>query len=285
MDGELEAMVARVQDPGLIPGIYNYCDRRCSRCPFTKRCFSFREGQHQAQVHGDRDLCEEVGANFELAGKLMQAWCEHEGIDFSKIEAEAKSAAADREMQRANHLVDSDPLYARARQYTHAAYDVVEPLSSLSPFHGWPPEVTAAIADIEWYAGMISAKIGRALHGAAEQREWPDDDPIQNDWNGSAKAARLAIAQSRGAWESLFAAGQTPREASIRATATLLAEIDRELAERFPQAMDFIRPGFDEPDVAAGALTSLAPFEPRRRTLGQRLRGWLVRTRGRLGLE
>jgi hypothetical protein len=40
--------------------------------------------------------------------------------------------------------------------------------------------------------------------------------------------------------------------------------------------MDFLRSGFDEPEVAAGALTTLACFEPRRRhkrTTG--LRAWL----------
>jgi predicted protein tyrosine phosphatase len=25
-------------DPKFIPGIYNYCDRWCERCPFTSRC-------------------------------------------------------------------------------------------------------------------------------------------------------------------------------------------------------------------------------------------------------
>jgi len=51
--------------------------------------------------------------------------------------------------------------------------------------------------------------------------------------------------------------------------------------------MEFVRPGFDEPDVAAGALTRLAPFEPRRRTVRRRLQlwGWRLRRRvlGRLG--
>lgn len=26
--------------PGLIAGIYNYCDRWCERCPFTARCMN-----------------------------------------------------------------------------------------------------------------------------------------------------------------------------------------------------------------------------------------------------
>jgi hypothetical protein len=44
----------------------------------------------------------------------------------------------------------------------------------------------------------------------------------------------------------------------------LLHRIEADLTERFPRAMEFVRPGFDEPEVAAGALTSLACFDPRR---------------------
>jgi hypothetical protein len=31
---------------------------------------------------------------------------------------------------------------------------------------------------------------------------------VQNDWNGSAKVARLAIAESQRAWDTLLFAGQ-----------------------------------------------------------------------------
>ena len=114
-----------------------------------------------------------------------------------------------------------------------------------------------------------------------------DNHPIQNDWNGSAKVARLAIAESIAAWRTLFEAGDTPVDASIREMEDLLAQIDRDLAARFPLAMEFVRPGFDEPEVAAGALTRLAPFEPRRRTVRRRIQlwGWRLRRRvlGRFG--
>ena len=29
------------ENPNFIPGIYNYCDRWCQRCPFTFRCMNF----------------------------------------------------------------------------------------------------------------------------------------------------------------------------------------------------------------------------------------------------
>jgi hypothetical protein len=45
----------------------------------------------------------------------------------------------------------------------------------------------------------------------------------------------------------------------------MLDELEAAIRERLPRVMDFVRPGFDEPDIAAGALTRRAPFELRPR--------------------
>ena len=288
MDPELEAYVARAQDPVLIPGIYNYCHHRCEQCPFTGRCFSFRQEQQEAHDHPERSLEDHMEANFTRAAALMKAWCEQHGIDLGAVEDMPEADESDRTTESGGEeKARAEALQQMARRYSSEAYHIVEPLSNLSRFHAWAPAVAAAIDTIGWYSGLIPAKIGRALHGAANEGPFVDDDPVQNDWNGSAKVARLAIAESIAAWRTLFEAGDTPVDASIREMADLLAQIDRDLAARFPLAMEFVRPGFDEPEVAAGALTRLAPFEPRPRTVRRRLQvwGWRVRRRvlGRLG--
>ena len=287
MDPELEAYVARAQDPVLIPGIYNYCHHRCEQCPFTGRCFSFRQEQQEAHDHPERSLADHMEANFTRAAALMKAWCEQHGIDLGAVEDMPEADVSDTTAESGDEKADADVLQQMARRYSAEAYHIVEPLSNLSRFHAWAPAVAAAIDTIGWYSGLIPAKIARALHGAANEGQFVDEDPVQNDWNGSAKVARLAIAESIDAWRTLFEAGDTPVDASIRETAGLLAQIDGDLAARFPLAMEFVRPGFDEPDVAAGALTRLAPFEPRHRTVRRRLQvwGWRLRWRvlGRLG--
>jgi hypothetical protein len=283
VDPDLEAYVERAQDPALISGIYNYCHHRCEQCAFTGRCFSFREEQRAARVHSEHCLADQVSANLTSATALMEARCERQGIDFEKIRREAQTEAANAEHERVDAVVDRDPLLEAALRYSKEAYDIVDPLNNLSRFHAWAPAVGAAINTIAWYSGLIPAKIGRALYSAANDDYPGDDDPVQNDWNGSAKVARLAIAESIDAWRTLFEAGDTPVDASIRRTADALEEVDRGLATRFPLAMEFVRPGFDEPDIAAGALTRLAPFEPRRRTVRRRLQlwGWGLRQRVR----
>ena len=288
MDPELEAYVARAQDPALIPGIYNYCHHRCEQCAFTGRCLSFRQEQQEAHDHPERSLEDHIEANFTRAAALMKAWCERHGIDPAAVDESADGDESDATTQAGDDgKADTDLLQQMARRYSSEAYHIVEPLSNLSRFHAWAPAVAAAIDTIGWYSGLIPAKIARAVGGAASEGQFVDDDPVQNDWNGSAKVARLAIAESIGAWRTLFEAGDTPVDATIRRTAGLLEQMDGDLAARFPLAMEFVRPGFDEPDVAAGALTRLAPFEPRRRTVRRRLQlwGWRLRRRvlGRLG--
>lgn len=280
VDPELEAYVERARDPSLIPGIYNYCHHRCQQCPFTGRCLSFREEQQDAHDHPERSLTDHMEANFTRAAALMKAWCEQRGIDVETIQESAEPDEAATTQTDRDESVDDDPVQELAWQYSSEAYDIVAPLANLSRFHAWAPAVGAAIDTIAWYSGLIPAKIGRALHGAADEDRL--DDLVQNDWNGSAKVARLAIAESIDAWRTLFEAGDTPVDASIRRTAGLLEQIDRTLAARFPLAMEFVRPGFDEPEVAAGALTRLAPFEPRHRTMRRRLQSWSWRLRRRV---
>jgi hypothetical protein len=285
MNQELDAYIARAQDPVLIPGIYNYCDSRCGRCPFTARCFTYREEQAHLRAGGERPLTEHLEANVTLTTALMQAWCERHGHDFERLQEDTQSEPAEVKDQRAHDIVDDDPLQIAACRYSKEAYAIVAPLADLSAFHDWPPSVGAAIDAIAWCSGMISAKLSRALHGSVEQGRFADEDPVQNDWNGSAKIVRLAIAESQDAWRTLFAAGQTPPDASIRRTTALLEHIDADVEERFPLAMEFVRPGFDEPDIADGALTRLAPFEPRHPRAWHRLRAWLSRMlRRRLGV-
>ena len=275
MDQDLEAYVARAQDPALIPGIYDYCHHRCGQCAFTARCLSFRQEQQDAHDHPERNLEDHIEANFMRAAALMKAWCEQHGIEPDALEKSAEAEeSATTTRQGDDEKADTDLLQQMAWRYSSEAYQVVEPLSNLSRFHAWAPAVAAAIDTIGWYSGLIPAKIGRALHAAANEDRFGGEDPVQNDWNGSAKVARLAIAESIGAWRTLFEAGDTPVDASIRRTATLLQQMDGDLAARFPLAMEFVRPGFDEPEVAAGALTRLAPFEPRRRTFRRSLQLW-----------
>ena len=279
MDEAGERELADASDPRLIPGIYNYCHRRCEQCPFTSRCLTFRQMRDDEVRHPDEDVLEAVGRNIESTVDLLKDWCAREGIDFEQVLAEARSESAAAASDRIAAAIEGDPLHELAFAYRKAAVSLVSSLEALAPFHEWPPAVREALATIGWYAGMVAAKINRALGGAACRDESSlDEDPIQNDWNGSAKVARLAIAESQRAWDTLLQIGQAPPDARLRQTRERLDRMDEELARRFPHAADFVRPGFDEPEIAAGALSTLECYEPRRRRRG--VRAWLQQIAG-----
>ena len=269
---------AEEADPRLIPGISNYCHTRCDECAFTDRCLTFRYMREDETRHQNRNMREQVHASFAHTGDLVKTWCESAGIDFDAVREDARSEETARACARVDAVVESDPIHQLAFTYTRSAFNLVSSLDALAPFHEWPPAVREALTTIGWYAGMVSAKVDRALHGSADSGDGCGSDPVQNDWNGSAKVARLAIAESQRAWDTLLLAGQAPADAPVRRTRELLDRIDRGLASRFPDAMDFVRPGFDEPEVAAGALSTLDGDAPRRHAHG--VRAWLHRIAG-----
>jgi hypothetical protein len=280
MDEASEREVADASDPRLIPGIYNYCNRRCEQCPFTDRCLTFRQMREDEMRHPGEDVLETVERSFASTIDLLKGWCEREGIDFEQVLAEARSESAAAASARIDAAIEADPLHELAFAYRKAAVRLVSSLEALAPFHEWPPAVREALATIGWYAGMVAAKVNRSLHGVACRDDSSlDEDPIQNDWNGSAKVARLAIAESQRAWDALLHFGQAPPDARLRQTRELLDQIDEGLARRFPHAADFVRPGFDEPEVAAGALSTLECYEPRRRRR-RGVRAWLEQIAG-----
>jgi hypothetical protein len=273
---DLEAQLERTSDPMLIQGIYHYCHRRCERCAFTGRCFLYRENQEEARRHGELGFGDEVHASLQHTVNLVR---EREGIDLEQTFGDTDSAVEAVQQEPLNDAVaavERDSLYMRAKSCATAAHAVVNPLRELSPFHEWPPNVGEAIDTISWHAGEIPAKIFRGLSGRAEVGG-ASEDPIQNDWNGSVKVARLAIRESCAAWEVLFAVGETPLDAPIRQMRERLEQIDLELAARFPLAMEFVRPGFDEPEVAAGAVTSATPSGQRHARLRRTLTEWFAR--------
>ena len=264
MSADLELAVEFESDPRLIPGIYNYCHGRCERCPFTGRCLTFRLMRADAARHPELALHETIGDSFARTHGLLRDWCERQDVDAPASSGEPR------------HV---DPVRDLAFGYTEAALRLVNALERLAPFHEWSPVLREALETIGWYAGMVSAKVDRALNGLAEQDGLDDEeDPVQNDWNGSAKVARMAIAESQQAWDTLLLVGQAPPDAPLRQTREQLDRIDAELASRFPQAMAFVRPGFDEPKIAAGAAATLTCFEPRpRRRAPHGVAAWLHR--------
>lgn len=268
MDQDLEDLVARASDPRWIPAIYNYCDRRCARCRFSERCFAFNEEVREGA--GAEDIVDVASESLDRSLRLLHAYAESEGVDIQTTDPGEVSA---------RNAMEEDALVVATHQYASESWKLMDALESqLAP--GAAVDVRDAIDSLKRLSTMIGPKIYRALAGLVDPLS-PADHPTQNDAHGSAKTARLMIADSLAAWRVVNQLGRASLDSPTRTLAAMLDRIDQELAQRIPRAMEFIRPGFDEPipgtvrpwtltpddeegerrsSVANGVLTTLSRF-------------------------
>ena len=240
---EFDRLVARARSPRTISGIYNYCDGRCPRCPFTQRCLAYLDTQELKAAGGDhRPLADTVGDWLKRTLEMLAEVAPREGVDLQALADEAKESAENDELDRHRQ----DPLAVRAREYGHLAWRIGRAIAPIAAARDDAPLVDA-VETIEWFSSMISSKLYRAICGQAEG--WEGLDEAQTDFNGSAKIALIGIGESRRAWAVLMEAGRAAADGVPAQAVRILEELHAAVRERFPLVMEFVRPGFDEPEV------------------------------------
>jgi hypothetical protein len=252
---EFERQIARAQNPRLIPGIYNYCDGRCGRCAFTERCLVFLENREVvAERATEPPRATDIAASLERTIAVLTEIAEREGVDLNAIGGDDGSQS----FVVLDH--EADPLVTRARDYCTIAWRVSRAVAPLVSARG---EVAAieAVETIEWFSSRIAAKIYRAVCGEADGLA--ADADVQTDYDGSAKAALAGIDESRTAWRTLMEVGKATADGVPARAVQLLEELATAIRARFPRADAFVRPGFDEPAIAAGAAATLPPWARR----------------------
>ena len=255
---EFDRLVTRARDPRLIPGIYNYCDRRCPRCAFTQRCLTYLDSEELQASGSDRSPAETIADSLRRTLEMLAEAARRDGVDLDANETsdDTTEPAIGEDLERHRQ----DPLAVRAREYGQLAWRIGRAIAPLAAARDDTPVIDAA-ATIEWFSSMISAKVYRAICGQAEG--WEGRDEAQTDFNGSAKIALIGIAESRSAWRVLMEAGRATANGVPAQAVRRLEELDAAMRERFPRVMEFVRPGFDEPEVAAGAPALLGPGDRR----------------------
>lgn len=262
MDADLEDLVARASDPRWIPCIYNYCDRRCARCRFNDRCFAFSENLRER--NDSNDLSEVLTWNHERTVGLIKGWADRAGIDLEALAQDEDGGEA----SEPDLCFEDDPLVVAARDYALTTCRTLRPLDTEAFKRQTSLDAADAIDSVLWLCTMIPPKIHRALSGLVDVHDW--DDPVQNDAHGSAKIARLMIADSLAAWRVINGEGRAPDDALTRKLSASLDTIDQDLTARLPRAMEFVRPGFDERCPGTVRPWSVTPehAEPAARSAG-----------------
>jgi hypothetical protein len=259
-----EKLKKLAENERLIPGIYNYCDRWCERCSFTSRCLNFASSEEDSSDPAIQDMrnkkfWEKIGESFQVALELLKEAAEERGIDLDAIDVEE-----DQEKRRLNRESAKEHEVCRmAMAYIDMAEEWFndvrgffsspekdpnpEPREKIRSgnSHREPTIVGEAMEVLRWYQHQIYVKLMRAVQGQLEERAQPFDDEFTKDSDGSAKVGLIGIDRSIAAWgevQSLF-----PLQADLALRTMIhLETLRRKVEKAFPNARDFIRPGFDE---------------------------------------
>jgi hypothetical protein len=151
----------------------------------------------------------------------------------------------EKEEKARQRRTDHSPVTRMANRTTGLSYHWFRSCADAARASG-DAVVIEALEVVEWDSHLIGAKLHRALMGQdRHQTDDFDDDPVQNDWNGSAKVALISIDRSEAAWQVI---AQATGDAAAAGIAVALADLRSEVEHAFPLARRFKRPGFDRTD-------------------------------------
>lgn len=245
------------RNPDLISGIYNYCDRWCERCPLSSRCLLYAtEQEDEDNSPESRDIQNEafwrkLSSIFQETREMVMEWAQEAGIDLSDVKDEDE-----KQLRKKRRQADNHPLARAGKKYANAAsdwfreFDQLVEISDLAPTDSDVEEAERLVDAreiIHWYQYQIAVKTIRALSSRTEEQEFEDEevDRFPRDSDGSAKVALLGIDRSIAAWRLVQLS--VPERADTIVPLILQLERLRHRTERqFPEARDFVRPGFDE---------------------------------------
>jgi hypothetical protein len=241
-----------VEEKRFIPGIYNYCDRWCERCPLTSRCLNFSISEEEFSESETRDIRNEAFWNklsgifkeaLELLKEAAQKW---------EIDLETLDSMADIEKIKAKDKdADTHLLCRAAKSYGQMVGDWFREREGLlletTGVSNEDVDLEEAFEVIQWYQYFIAAKVNRAIRGKMEEEEEGSDE-FPSDSDGSAKVALIAIDRSISAWAVISHYHHRDAE-SVFKMISFLDRLSQAIEETFPHARSFIRPGFDRIDI------------------------------------
>jgi hypothetical protein len=235
--------------------ISSYCDRWCERCAFTDRCSAFA-------CDIAIGMCGDAAAGIELAvgvpapvgGERPETAGERFLADYVEPSAQ-EMAEIERGESARRGRVETAPLARMSMRFGRQAHAWLEKHSHSIEATG-DPVLHEAFAIAGWDSYLIAVKLRRAVDGrdrAISHEDDDDADPLQSDWNGSAKVALISLERSKAAWATIAAATS---DSGAQILSDAVAHLHRTALEEFPNAPLFVRPGFDEPGSSVMSPTA-----------------------------
>jgi hypothetical protein len=240
-----------------IPGIYNYCDRWCERCPFTARCRSFAMEQEAKGAEGNtpdpQAFWKRLESSLQQTHALLKSLAKERGVTIESAEVDARAL----QLENDRDTAEQHPLTVSALSYSTMVDEwfqsgesvlrakeeevLAQAKLGISSVNDEVASLTDVVEILRWYQYQIHVKLIRGLTG--RQKEEPESE-LGKDSDGSVKVALIAMDRSIAAWMRMKDFFPEKTDAIL----TLLVHLDRlrrGTVEHFPNARSFVRPGFD----------------------------------------
>jgi len=250
-----------------IPSIYNYCDRWCEKCAFTSRCLNYKFGE---RLENSIDNQDEINKLFwelfddnledtynviernesksnEFIEKVDDDSSFGDNYDFN-IEDDDEDSGDD---FRLKHLIaESNEAAILSKEYINLVTNwfkntkekIGDEIDEFILSDDALIKLSDAIEVIQWYYFFIYPKVMRALQGKDEDLF---EDEFPKDSDGSAKIALIAVERSISAWGYVYMKLNAFND-SVYSIIQQLVNLQHAIEAEFPNARNFIRPGFDE---------------------------------------
>ncbi|MGJ3233618.1 hypothetical protein [Marivirga sp.] len=250
-------------DKDIIPGIHNWCDRWCEKCSFIARCaVGVQELDliEEEQKGNKPDFWEGINEQFTKSIQLIDELAKEKGIDLDDIPDEEwdkiNKEREEKELEGENH-----PISKLAGKYPQDCQNILNDNFVKGKFDSEIQklelelekeaktkikELKEAVDIIRWYMFFIPAKSKRLmmenLDTEFEDAEFP---PEERSYNGTAKITLIAIERSISSW-GLLLQTYPEHQDEVLSVLALLQKLQKMIHTEFPDALSFIRPGFDE---------------------------------------
>lgn len=246
---EIKEIIKNGHSEDHISGIHNYCDRWCEKCTYTKQCASFALEKEIYSGDEDKDIQNEafwdkLSLMFEATMELLEEKMQEFGITMEDNEEDYQINTLSVKDKTKTH-----PLVKTAKTYSHHVHKWIseneqkmEFVLSDNSFDKKKISYKEAIETILWYYFFIGAKLHRAISGYYKKDV---EGVTKQDMNGSAKIALIAVERSIGSWGILLQRFSHCEDEIFNFIKTL-GMMQNNIKLIFPDAENFIRPGFDE---------------------------------------
>lgn len=241
------------QSGKFISGIFNYCDRWCEKCNYTKKCLNFHvlnerlAKRQNTEEDTMQDALNDVHESFALAHEMINDYMEKENI---KLDPEELDEIGKKEKKIFNK-VNQNKIIVESKNYFKLVLAFFErhsfyfgQLMNKVPSSDDEEAVKEheAVEIIMQYQMLIYTKLARAIHELYEDEDNWDDE--YDDKLVSARIAIVSIEKSIASWQLIHDTYPTYEE-EARAFITMLNKIKKGAEKLLPKVVNYRRPYFD----------------------------------------